>query len=423
MPNRSAVPSKGRALEVKAGIPRIALIGISGYGRVYLRHLEAAAARGEIRFAAAVVINPEEEQDACLRLRAMGVSIHGDWREMLETWRDRLDLCMIPVPIHLHHEITVAALESGANVLVEKPLAATLEQALAIQEMEERSGRWVAVGYQNFYAATTQGIRARLTAGHLGQVRLIQLLGLWPRSRAYFSRNDWAGRMAVRGRVVRDSLLNNAMAHFVNLSLYWAGGDPASASMPVELDAELFRCFPIESFDTAVVRLKTDSGVSIRMAATHCCPEPHPIRIQIEGDEGDLTWIHRNEVLWRRAGQIERWGLETEEETVEAMFAAVLRRLSDPQAPICTSALAISQVACLEAIHEAAAIRHARCARPGAEFGNDPIVSLEIENEFRRCLRSGALPSEIGFAWALADEEFTADKKSTPLAARGVGFV
>ena len=50
--------------------PRTALIGVSGYGRIYLELARAAHARGEISFGAVVIINPEEESVIETDLRA-----------------------------------------------------------------------------------------------------------------------------------------------------------------------------------------------------------------------------------------------------------------------------------------------------------------------------------------------------------------
>ena len=380
--------------------PAVALVGISGYGRVYLRWLEAMVARRRLRFAAAVVINPDEEREACDRLRALGVKLFRDWRE-LETLAGGLDLCLIPTPIHWHAEITVAALEFGANVLVEKPLAGSLAQARAIQAAEARTGRWVAVGYQDFYAPSTIEIAQQLAAGRIGRIRSVRWLGLWPRSAEYYRRNGWAGRKVLDDRPVRDSPLNNAMAHYLNLALYWAGAGQGTPAHPERAEAELFRCYPIENFDTAVTRMFTAEGVMIQSAVTHCCEENRPIEIRVSGDEGEMSWVHGREAVWKSGGgAVERVDLSQGEETMNAMFSTVLARLRDPGARICTSTLARPQVAAIEALPEEVRDIAPVWLERASSREEARLFVRNISADLEACLRRAALPSELGLAWA-----------------------
>src|SRR5690606_38595299 len=102
---------------------RVALIGISGYGRIHLQLARECRARGEVAIVAATVINAEEEAENIAELRAHGCTIYSDYEEMLREQRGRIDLCLIPTGIHWHARMTISALRAGANVLVEKPLA------------------------------------------------------------------------------------------------------------------------------------------------------------------------------------------------------------------------------------------------------------------------------------------------------------
>jgi len=348
------------------------------------------------------VINPGEEAEACQRLRSKGVSLYESWQAMLEAWRGRLDLCSIPVPIHLHETITIAALEAGSNVLVEKPLAASVTQVEAIQAAEQRTGKWVAVGYQDFYCKSTQSIRDDLHRGRIGPLQSVQWSGFWPRSESYYNRNDWAGRVSRGELPIYDSPLNNAMAHFLHLSLFWAGAG-SHADWTESIQGELYRCFPIESFDTAVVRLQTGTGITVQMAATHCCPAMHPIHIRIRGQQGEMEWTHRHQVIWTQKGQTtEVLPIESAEQAVSEMFSTVLARLYSPEARICTSALALSQVVFVEVLHKNNGIRNIdpRHLKQASLDGSSAKVIRNIERDFEKCLRQEALPSELHLAWA-----------------------
>ena len=378
-------------------LPQLALLGISGYAQSYLRWLDSAQESVALR--AAVVVNQEQEVEMCRRLRARGVVIYDDWRELFAEWRGKLDLCLIPIPIHLHAQAAIAALEAGANVLVEKPLAASIAQVEAIREAERRTGRWAAVGYQDFYRPSTHAIRRDLDAGRIGRVKRITWTGFWPRGDAYYKRNNWAGRLTMAGMPLRDSPLNNALAHFLNLSLFWAGAGSASAAMPLRVEAELFQCYPIESFDTAVLQIFCDTGVRIDAAVTHCCRVQHPVCLTIEGEQGELMWVHREKAVWSDGEVIP---LETYTPWLSRQFAVVLDRLTNPRARICTTADALSQVQCVELLHS----RHPiQSVSPHFweehRFEGSPCRAISgIEVDLLACVKEGVFPSELAFPWA-----------------------
>src|SRR3954463_10938818 len=108
--------------------PQLALIGISGYGRVHLQLARECEERGEVEIVAVTVINPQDEVENIAQLRARGCKIFSDYREMLRELRGRIDLCLIPTGIAWHARMTIAALQAGANVLVEKPLAGSMAE-------------------------------------------------------------------------------------------------------------------------------------------------------------------------------------------------------------------------------------------------------------------------------------------------------
>ena len=228
----------GGALTMNAGVkvPRVALIGISGYGRIHLQLARECRDRGEIAIAAATVINPGEEAANVAELEAHGTKIYADYAEMLRAEAGRIDLCLIPTGIHWHARMTIAALRAGANVLVEKPLAGSRAEIDAVQREERAAGRFVAVGFQDLYEPGTNWLKAELLKGTIGEIESVRFLGIWPRNRSYFTRNDWAGRTHVDGVAVLDSPLNNAFGHFVMLSLYFASPQ-AQGAAAAELEA------------------------------------------------------------------------------------------------------------------------------------------------------------------------------------------
>jgi len=339
-------------------IPTIALIGISGYGRIHLQLARACRDRGELRIAAVTVINPDEERENLAELTAHGTAIYGDFREMLRKEAGRIDLCLIPTGIHWHARMTIAALAAGANVLVEKPLAGGLDEVAAIQRAEREAQRFVAVGFQDLYDPGTIWLKQHLLSGTIGALRSVKFLGIWPRLRSYFTRNEWAGRATVEGVAVADSPLNNAFAHFVLLSQYFASDSAREVALPQLTDVELWRAHAIENFDTAVVRARTTGGVKLWFGVSHACRESVEPEIVVEGEQGTAGWRYEKEAFVRNGSLLQfRRPNGGADQARREMMTAVLARLRDPSMPICGTEMAARHTELIAAIQRAGPVR------------------------------------------------------------------
>jgi hypothetical protein len=135
-------------------------------------------------------------------------------------------------------------------------------------------------------------------------------------------------------------------------------GGGVSDKVPLQLEsAELYRARAIESFDTAVVRLTTAAGTKIWLGASHSSQADHPPEIVIEGTAGSARWIYESSAVWQNhAGAAETRVLGSQHAVRREMIAAILRRLSDPKAEICTASLAAHHTALVEAVHASAPV-------------------------------------------------------------------
>lgn len=382
--------------------PRVALIGVTGYAQIYLALALAAHKRGEIDLCAAVIINPQEVTAVEAELRAGGCVIYRDYEEMLRAETGRLDLCLVPTGIPWHARMTLAALRAGAHVLVEKPLAGSLAEVAAIRAAEQATGRFVAVGFQDIYSPVNRWLKEQLCAGIIGQIHTVRFLGLWPRPAAYFTRNPWAGRLHADGTQVLDSPLNNAFAHFVNLSLYFAGPTrEESAQVRIE-SAELLRAHAIESFDTSVVRARSPDGVAFWFGATHTCRAVCEPEIYIEGRAGRVEWRHERSCIVHRAdGSQEERILPDTSANRQSMFDAVLAHLRDPRAFLCSTALAERHTAFVEAVHASTPVQAVPAEliswqEPANGSAPVPVVN-GLEEALHRAFASQSLLRDTGF--------------------------
>lgn len=340
------------------GLPRVALIGVTGYGTIYLQLVREAIRRREIALVAAVIINRDQVTDIVAELKAVGATIYASADEFFKSEAGKVDLCLIPTGIQWHARLTVAALRAGMNVLVEKPLAGSLEDTGAIRRAESECNRWVAVGFQDLYTIESRWLKTQLLAGAIGELHDVSMIGLWPRARSYFARTSWAGRASADNAAVFDSPLNNAFAHFVNLALYFSGESTnESASLTID-SAELFRAHPIEMFDTAVVRGRSDHGVRFWFGVSHASDVTRQPEILLQGTTGRAEWWHEQRcVVLDADGRRQVFPLPSTEESRVMMFDTVLARLKDPASPICTTTVAEKHTRFIESVHRASHIR------------------------------------------------------------------
>ena len=93
---------------------------------------------------------------------------------------EELDLVSIVAPTSLHLPVTLAALSAGANVLVEKPIAATREEATRMIDAAQAAGRLLSVGHIERFNPAIRELRRRLVDDELGRIFQISATRLGP---------------------------------------------------------------------------------------------------------------------------------------------------------------------------------------------------------------------------------------------------
>ncbi|MDD3410765.1 MAG: Gfo/Idh/MocA family oxidoreductase, partial [Eubacteriales bacterium] len=105
-----------------------------------------------------------------------GVRFYPSHKELLENEKN-LDAVSVCTYNRTHAECTIAALEAGVNVLLEKPMCVTLEEALAIRAAEKKSGKLLSIGFQPRMDVNMQQIKKVVESGVLGKIYYIQTGG------------------------------------------------------------------------------------------------------------------------------------------------------------------------------------------------------------------------------------------------------
>jgi len=383
--------------------PRVGLVGLGGYGRVHLQHLRDFHQRGELVLAAAVAFPPEQGEAETGALREQGCAVVFGLDELLAALPHlKLDLVIVPTPIHLHARMTIALLRAGVDVLVEKPLAATAVEVDAIMQAMESTGRMVAVGFQYLHAPEVLALKQRLQEGAIGTLRRVVVHAAWPRSHAYYTRNAWAGRLRVGEDWVLDSPVSNAMSHFLMVMLFLAGRTESEVAQPARLGAELYRAQAIESFDTAVIHLETAAGLRLDFYGTHSSREIGRPSLRVEGDTGEAEWVQDSHAKITSSRGV--WNLQAapESDTRERMLRAVLARRRGEPAFVCTPAMAAVHVDCVAELHQRFPIMPitsgylAHYREDGQTFTYVP----GLDEQLARAAQGGLSFAAVGVPWA-----------------------
>lgn len=360
---------------------------------------------GRLELVGATVINRRDQAGVCRRLERHGVPIFDDFDQMLAALQGRVDLLLLPTGIQWHAPMTIAGLRAGAHVLVEKPVAATLQEVDAMMAAQAAAGRLVAVGFQDLYVPLTQEIKRCVLAGEVGRLQRIVVRGQWPRSSAYYQRNAWAGRLRVNESWVLDSPVSNAFAHFLMMAMFWAGDAPEAAARIATVEAELYRAGQIESFDTACVRARTAGGVEILFYGTHAGAEEFSPEVRLLGTDGTISWVYEQSCSILRVGHPpETLRVPDQLDSRLCVLESVLDRLEGQPRFVVEPALGREHTRLLNALHDhfpihAIATEHLmRVERAAGVFqrirGLDTTVA--------EAAAGGLLFSQTGAPWAVA---------------------
>jgi predicted dehydrogenase len=306
----------------------------------------------------------------------------------------------------MHAPMTIAAMRAGANVFVEKPVAATTQDVRRIKRVSQETGKFVAVGYQYIYQPDMQLIKKMLLRGDLGKLKTLKCHGVCCRNSSYYTRNNWAGKLRVQGVWVLDSPYNNALAHYLMLIGFFAGKEFSIPAHVATIQSELYRANDIENSDTACMRIKTDNDVELYFYATHACPKVHTPVIVIIGEKGRITFdVGKTEIIiCMNDGTTTALPRTPDSESRAHVLNALRCRLADPDGFICDMNVASLQTFCCNGAHESSGIHDIPDNFKFRVKESEHVTHIEIvdiENIIAKAFDQEKLFSELDIPWAL----------------------
>lgn len=168
-----------------------------------------------------------------------------------EMGRAGVDAAIVSSPHPLHREQTVAALEAGMHVLVEKPMALTTADCDAMIAAAKKAGRRLGVISQRRWFPAVRRVREAIDAGKIGEPVLADVVMFGWRDEAYYKSDPWRGSWKGEG----GGVLVNQAPHQLDLLLWLMGPVEEVQAYWSNLNHPY-----IEVEDTAVASLRFRSG-------------------------------------------------------------------------------------------------------------------------------------------------------------------
>jgi UDP-N-acetyl-2-amino-2-deoxyglucuronate dehydrogenase len=148
-----------------------------------------------------------------------GARPYTDIAEMIQ--RERVDIAVICTPHPAHREAAITAMQNGAHVMVEKPLAVTLKDCDAMIEMSNRTGLKLGMISQRRFYPSCRRIKDAIDAGKLGTPMLGVVIMYGWRDEKYYSSDPWRGKWKEEG----GGVLVNQAPHQLDLLQWYMGSE------------------------------------------------------------------------------------------------------------------------------------------------------------------------------------------------------
>jgi predicted dehydrogenase len=230
---------------------RVAVVGAGAIGRV---HAELIA-RSDLCELATIVDSADAGCDLAQRF---GVAWHSDHKTMLGA--ESIDAAIISTPNATHLPVSLAFIDRGIPILVEKPIASTAADALALTAAAERAGVLVLVGHHRRHNPIIRCARDLVSKGHLGRLASVSILYTFLKPDGYF---DLEWRRRPGGGPVLINLI-----HEIDLVRFVCGEIESVQA----ITSSKVRGFDVEDSAAVILRLADGALVTISVSDTVAAP-------------------------------------------------------------------------------------------------------------------------------------------------------
>jgi len=247
-----------------------------GCGRIAKRHSELLG-ESQIKDSCLAAVCDVDIKQAKKIGKQFGVAYYQDMNTMMES--EKIDVVVVLTPSGLHAENVINLSQYGKDIMVEKPMALTLDAADKMINACDENNCKLFVVKQNRFNVPVVKLREALDNNRFGKLVLGTVRVRWARHQAYYDQAPWRGTWSMDGGV-----MTNQASHHVDM-LEWMMGDVESV-----FAKSTTALADIEAEDTAIVTLKFKNGaLGIIEATTATRPTNIEGSISILGEKGTVV--------------------------------------------------------------------------------------------------------------------------------------
>lgn len=279
---------------------RVAVIGTGGISKA---HLKNYTSKKDIEIAGL-----SDVSSTALQARAQdypGAHTDTDWRAMLD--KVRPDLVSVCTPNKFHAEASIGALEVGAHVACEKPMAMTLEEAQTMEAVRVKAGKLGLINFSYRNCMAFRFARELIAQGDLGTIHRVNTVYLQSHLGAAQTPYSWRNNAAMSGFGALGDLgvhMIDAVRFITGLSIDRVVG-VAQTLIPEKKDAT-GKMQPVTT-DTNSSFLCQFSGGSLgTFETTQIAPGyGNYFRVEVSGDLGTLSVLsEQSNTIWMYQGRV-----------------------------------------------------------------------------------------------------------------------
>lgn len=150
-------------------------VGIIGTGWIADAHINCYKQMPDVEIVAGADLVPGKAEAFFKKWEVEGARCYPDHKSMLDA--EQLDAVSVCTYNRTHAECAIYAMQKGVDVLLEKPMCVTIEEAAEICKVEKETGRLLSIGFQPRLDANMQMIKKIVESGELGEIYYIQTGG------------------------------------------------------------------------------------------------------------------------------------------------------------------------------------------------------------------------------------------------------
>ncbi|MEK3887955.1 Gfo/Idh/MocA family protein [Bacillus sp. FSL K6-3431] len=375
----------------------IVLVGINGYGSVYVKELLNASEDAYIVGVVDIFPNKSRYYD---QLVEKDIPIYESLHEFYA--KSKADLAIISTPIHLHKEQSCYAMLNGSHVLCEKPASGNPLDLQKMIDVRNRTGKFLAIGFNWSFTPAVQQLKQDILDGVFGKPKRMKAIVLWPRDEAYYNRSSWAGKKySTSGEMIFDSVANNATSHFLHHLFYLLGPTIDTSCHLKDLTAELYRVNNIETFDTCAVRIHTKEETEILYFASHAVNKEVNPRYELVFEHATISYQAGNSIEAHFADGTSKSYADPGEDSLAKLQICIEAVANSHGHILCGIEAASSHVYSIEAMHESV---------PTISTFPEKLVKFEQQRKLHwfeglaetlmDCYDNEELPSDRGLSWS-----------------------